>query len=62
MKIQVDIDGSISGEAGKVLAWGRVLSGVGVIEVDNLPNDIDEVRYKYIDGEFIAQPNEEVDV
>ena len=45
-----------------VVAWGRVLSGEGVIKVDNLPSDIDEVRYKYIDDEFIAQPNEEIDV
>jgi hypothetical protein len=43
-----------------VVAWGRVLSGEGVIEVDSLPIDIDYVRYKYIDGQFIAQPNDEI--
>ena len=45
-----------------VVAWGRALSGEGVIEVDGLPSDIDYVRYKYIDSQFIAQPLDEENV
>jgi hypothetical protein len=40
-----------------VVAYGIQLEGEGVIEIDSLPSDIDYVRYKYIDGQFIAQPS-----
>jgi hypothetical protein len=68
-KIQIDIDGSFSGEVGKIVAWGVQLSGANVHEIDFRYSP---ERYNYtpledggfnVDGfEEIVQPNEEVDV
>jgi len=69
MKVQIDIDGSISGELGKIIAWGVQLEGENVYDI---PFRYSPERYNYtpledggfnIDGfEEIVQPNEENDV
>jgi len=57
MNIQVDIDGTMTGIQGMVVAFGIQVSGESIIEVDNFPSDL-SINYVYIDGEFYEQPFE----
>jgi hypothetical protein len=53
IKVQIDIDGSLSGEIGKIIAWGIQLSGDNVYE--GAPRDYSPQKYDYTcleDGGF----------
>jgi hypothetical protein len=59
-KIQIDIDGSLSGELGKIVAWGIQLSGANVYEI-SFPYSPERYNYTPLeDGGFNADGFEEI--